>query len=244
MFALYYKLMKQVLLTILAIVCLWVSFLSSGIMICTYCPAITQNLSRATALVDSSKFNRDQLVLLADTTRAFVAGNAEKKDLYSIVEQINKEAKTQYAELEGSDFAAVASEYALDSNCISHLEDVKSLLANIKIAFGICSFAAIAFLILLFVFCGRSAFGRAIMWAGSILLLVLIIFVVWAIVDFNSLFNWLHSLFFTNGSWIFNETSLLISMYPSAFWAGMATICVASSAILSIISIFIGKIIK
>ena len=192
--------MKQILITLASIICLVVTFLSAGIVLCMTVPQITENLSRATATVDTAHFTRDQLVKAAQTTRAFVNGEVDRQDLYGVAEEINKEANTQFSKLSGSDFAAVSDEYALDSNSISHLEDVKSLFANVKIAFGICLFGAILFLILLFVFCGRSAFGRALVWSGLIVIVGLVLLAIWAFADFNSMFNWLHSLFFAQDS--------------------------------------------
>lgn len=168
--------MKQVLLTICAIVCLCVTFLSAGVVLCISNAAITQNLSQATALVDTAKFGRDQLVLMADKTRAFCAGEIDKDEIYSTIEQINKEAQTEYKEYEGSDFAAASDEYSLDSNSLSHLEDVKSFFANVRIAFGICLFGSVLFCILLLVMCGRSALGRVLVWSGSIVLILLVVF--------------------------------------------------------------------
>ena len=154
--------MKQVLITICAIICLCVTILSAGVVVCMSFPQITENLSRATAMVDTAHFTRDQLVKAALTTRAFVAGEADKNEIYKTVQEINQEAKTEFSQYEGSDFAAVSDEYSIDHVAIKHLEDVKSLFANVRIAFGICGFGALLFLILLFVFCGRSAFGRAL----------------------------------------------------------------------------------
>lgn len=192
--------MKQVLLTLGAIVCLCVAILSSGIVLCMSAPQITQNLSRATALVDTAHFSRDQLVNLADKTRGFCAGEVEKQEIYDTVQHMNQEANTQYKDLIGSDFAAVNDEYSLDQNALSHLEDVRSFFANVRIAFGICCVGALAFCILLFVFCGRSAFGRALMWSGLIILIAIVAVVVWAISDFNGMFNYMHSMFFAENS--------------------------------------------
>lgn len=154
--------MKQVLLTICAIVCLCVSILSAGIVLCMSTPQITENLSRATALVDSAHFTRDQLVTMADKTRAFCAGEIDKNEIYEAIQDLNVAAKTEYQDFVGSDFAAASDEYSLDSNSLNHLEDVRSFFANVRIALGICSFGALLFCILLFVFCGRSAMGRSI----------------------------------------------------------------------------------
>ena len=70
------------------------------------------------------------------------------------------------------------------------------------------------------------------------------LFVTWSIVDFNGMFNFLHSLFFADGSWLFNAKSLLIIIYPTAFWICMGVICGAISIAASIILIILGKIIK
>ena len=106
--------MKQVLLTICAIVCLCVTFLSAGIVLCVNVPQITQNLSNATALVDSAHFTRDQLVMMADKTRAFCAGDIDKNEIYQSIQDINVQQNTEYKDYVGSDFAAVAEEFSLD----------------------------------------------------------------------------------------------------------------------------------
>ena len=168
--------MKQVLITICAIVCLCVTFLSAGIVLCMSVPQITQSLSQATALVDTAHFTRDQLVMMADKTRAFCAGEIEKSDVYQAIQDLNVAANTEYKEYVGSDFAAASDEFSLDSNSLNHLEDVRSFFANVRIAFGICTFGAVLFCILLLVLCGRSPMGRALVWSGTIVLLALLVF--------------------------------------------------------------------
>ena len=153
--------MKQVLLTICAVICMCVTILSSGIMLCMNVPQVTQNLSRATSMVDKAHFTRDQLVFMADKTRAYVAGEIDKAEIYSAVHQINIEQKSPYAEYEDLDFAAVPDDFSLDQNSLKHLEDVRSFFANLKIAFGLCAAGSLIFSVLLLVLCGRSTMGRA-----------------------------------------------------------------------------------
>lgn len=236
--------MKQFLITICAIICLTVAILCAGVVVCISTPQITENLTRATALVDTAHFTRDQLVKTADSTRAFVAGEVDKMQLYQVIKEINQEQKTEFADIEPVDFAAVSEEYSLNVDSIKHLEDVQSLFANIKIAFGICAFGAILFCSLLIVFCGRGPFGRVLVWTGLMILFGLVALIIWSVMDFNGMFNTLHSLFFKEGSWFFGEKSLMISMYPSAFWGAMAGVSIAISAGLSVVSLIIGKIIK
>ena len=154
--------MKQILLTLLAVICLLVTILASGVMLCMNVPAITENLSRATALTDTAKFGRDSLVSLATKTQGLVAGSVSRDELLSEIEAVNKEANTQYKEYTGSDFLAADEQYTLDATAMQHLEDVRILFQNIRIAFGICGAGSIIFLVLLALLCGRSAMGRSL----------------------------------------------------------------------------------
>ena len=63
----------------------------------------------------------------------------------------------------------------------------------------------------------------------------------WAVIDFNGLFATFHSVFFSQGNWTFPYDSLLICALPTAFWMGMGVVWLATSAVISILSILIGK---
>ena len=67
---------------------------------------------------------------------------------------------------------------------------------------------------------------------------------IWAFVDFDSLFNQLHTLFFTGGSWVFPADSLLITLFPESFWMGMGIVWVAVSILACLIVSLIGRFVK
>ena len=71
-------------------------------------------------------------------------------------------------------------------------------------------------------------------------MVLLVALVVWAIVDFYTMFNMLHSLFFSSGSWLFPYDSLLICALPEQFWMAMGVIWLVITVFLSIIFIIIG----
>lgn len=154
--------MKQILLTILAVICLIVTILSSGLMLCANVPQITENIARATAMADKAKFSRDTLVEVAKGTQGFVAGTKSKEELLDIVQKANAEASTQYKDFSSSDLLSADEEYALNADAMSHLNDVRIFIQNARIAFGICGAGALIFCALLGLLCGRGALGRSL----------------------------------------------------------------------------------
>ena len=71
---------------------------------------------------------------------------------------------------------------------------------------------------------------------------VLIALGIWAAIDFNGIFTWMHTLLFAQGNWIFDADSLLITLFPEAFWAAMAGLWILSSIVLALLTGIVGKI--
>lgn len=131
-------------------------------------------------------------------------------------------------------------ETTLTSDAISHLDDVWNVLQPVYAVYLAAVAVALA--------CGmllartlrlggvpsRPAALRALRGMLAVpAVLVLAAFVVfagWAAADFNGMFAVFHSLFFSAGSWTFSYESLLICMYPIAFWIGMGAIWLATTA--------------
>lgn len=236
--------MLRFLFNILNIFCLVTCILLSGVVLCVSTPQITSSLSNATCLVDKAKFTRDQLTYLANTCREFISGECDKTSVYSSVETINKQSQTTYKDLTQDDFAAVNDQYSLDINSVSHLSDVAWLIANIRIAFFLSLTFSIAFSILLAIFGGFGSLSRSFKIAALLVLLLILGLVIWSFNDFNGMFNFIHSLFFSKGSWVFSENSLLICMFPESFWILMAIICGAISGLVSIILLITSKFLR
>ena len=86
----------------------------------------------------------------------------------------------------------------------------------------------------------RRALGRTLMASGGLVLAAFCALGAWAAIDFDGLFAAFHSLFFQAGTWTFPYDSLLITLYPTAFWMGMGGIWLAVTCGLSILAVLIG----
>lgn len=107
---------------------------------------------------------------------------------------------------------------AFDASAVSHLVDVRTVLAGARFATGIAALLLAAYT----AFCvmrGRIDRLRAGMRAGALLCgLLVVVAGVAAVSDFSSLFAGFHSLFFKSGTWTFPVDSLLIRLFPERFW--------------------------
>ena len=65
----------------------------------------------------------------------------------------------------------------------------------------------------------------------------------WAITDSDGLFTWMHQVLFSQGNWTFSASSLLIQLFPEAFWAAMAALWVICSLICAALCGLLGKVI-
>lgn len=139
--------------------------------------------------------------------------------------------------------AAMDPAYGLDQEALDHLDDVNDVLSRLMNAIlGIAVLSAFCLFGTLWMF-GPSPVGRALRWAAAATILLFALMAGWAALSFESLFSFIHSLFFAAGSWTFPADSLLISMYPTQFWVGMALYWFAITMTLATLSWIIGTII-
>ena len=61
--------------------------------------------------------------------------------------------------------------------------------------------------------------------------------------DCTPLFTWMHQMLFSQGNWTFSASSLLIQLFPEAFWAAMAALWVICSLICAALCGLLGKVI-
>ncbi len=118
---------------------------------------------------------------------------------------------------------------------MSHLDDVKRLFDGVKIGCAACLATLVAALLALRWRCRRPGspipFGPMasfVMSCGvAILVIALIVLMLAAVIDFGSLFDFLHSLFFEGGTWTFPADSLLICALPESLWMAMGALWAA-----------------
>lgn len=130
---------------------------------------------------------------------------------------------------------------SLDEESISHLDDVYKVVSVAKPILITAALLCVAALMAVGASSGKRTLGAVFIAAGCIVICAFAAFGVWAAIDFYGMFNTFHSLFFSAGSWVFQLDSLLITMYPTAFWMGMGAIWLTVTLVLSILVIIIGK---
>jgi len=105
----------------------------------------------------------------------------------------------------------------------SHMEDVKWLFG---LAYFIEIIAVVVFLSVLLVFVFQRKMRLIVTWLfrGSLISLILF-FLLFAFlfIDFAATFNLFHALFFPQGNWSFDSSSMLISLFSASFFEAIAT---------------------
>lgn len=127
---------------------------------------------------------------------------------------------------------------AITATDLSHLQDVRMLFERILLLAAISTLAAIILGIICRLVGKKRLLGNALYVAAFLVAILVIVSVGFAVTDFLSFFNVLHSFFFTSNSWFFPANSLMIRSLPTPFWVAMGILwsvlivilcCVASS---------------
>lgn len=101
----------------------------------------------------------------------------------------------------------------LNENEISHMKDVRQLLSY--------GFVLLLFIINYFIY--QKFNLKELKIAGSIVLILFTVFIVWSLIDFNGLFNQFHELFFTD-NWMFDVNSNMKIAYPNYYFSTFFTL--------------------
>lgn len=231
---------------IVAAIALAITFVAAGFAACAAFPQTTEILANAFSGMDNpdTPFSHDELVQAAVATRDYTVGSNDRDVIFSELHAINKSAETPYAEASPDELASAPEAYTLDADALSHLDDVYGVVVVARIALIIIALLAVAACAHVGVRVGRRALGGVCMAAGIGVLAVFALLTVWVLVDFYSFFAAFHSLFFADGTWTFSYESLLITLYPPAFWMGMGGVWLATTALLSILGIVIGALLR
>ena len=138
---------------------------------------------------------------------------------------------------------ALSDRYTLPQNALSHLQDCTPIFTTGRISVGVVGGFALVGLIALGFLTGRKGAGRAMQLGAALVAATLLALAAWAITDFDGLFTWMHQMLFSQGNWTFSASSLLIQLFPEAFWAAMAALWVICSLICAALCGLLGKVI-
>lgn len=216
-----------------------VTLIGAGFAAVAIPDAATATLSRAFSGCDqpNTPFTADELASMAIAGKRYTFDDNDLEKLDAAIAEANAAAETDGRATASTRESAARS---LPADAISHLDDVYRVASMAKPALMIVAVLCIAGLAHVAVHIGRRALGRTLMAGGGLVLAAFCALGAWAAIDFDGLFAAFHSLFFQAGTWTFPYDSLLITLYPTAFWMGMSGIWLAVTCGLSILAVLIG----
>lgn len=205
--------------------------------------AATATLSRAYSGCDQpdTPFTADELASMAIAGKRYTFDDNDREKLDAAIAEANAAAE---ADGRASASTRESAARTLPADAISHLDDVYHVASVAKPALVIVTALCIAGLAHVAVRINRRALGRTLMAGSGLVLAAFCALGAWAAIDFDGLFAAFHSLFFQAGTWTFPYDSLLITLYPTAFWMGMGGIWLAVTCIASIICIIVGRLLR
>lgn len=216
-----------------------VTLIGAGFAAVAIPDAVTATLSRAFSGCDqpNTPFTADEFASMAIAGKHYTFDDNDREKLDAAIAEANVAA-----EADGRATASTRENAArsLPADAISHLDDVYRVASMAKPALAIVAVLCIAGLAHVAVRIGRRALGRTLIAGGGLVLAAFCALGAWAAIDFDGLFAAFHSLFFQAGTWTFPYDSLLITLYPTAFWMGMGGIWLAVTCGLSILAVLIG----
>ncbi len=229
-----------------AVAALAITLVAAGFAACAAFPQTTRLLSETFSGSDNpdTPFSHDDLVTAALVTRDYTVESNDREAVFAMLHDINENAGTRYADADAEELAEANEKYTLTADALSHLDDVYGVVAVARVVFVVIALLAMAACAHVAVRRGRQALGGVLLAAGGIVLAAFLALAIWVAVDFNGFFAAFHSLFFASGTWTFSWDSLLITMYPTAFWMGMGAIWLAVTGLLSILAIAIGSVLR
>ena len=245
------------LLTAATSIALAYSLFGLGFAACT-APQATSFIGGTFSGWEHSTFPEEDMAAIAEEVRSFSIEGTPSDQLYNTIYQAISEAQPALAQTldagsladagigalpgETKGLAETLEQYSLPDDALSHLKDCTPIFTTGRISVGVVGAFGVAGLVALALIAGRKRAGGALMAAAALVIGVIVALGAWAVIDFNGLFTWMHSLLFAQGSWLFDPDSLLIRLFPEAFWAAMAALWVLTSLICALLAGLIGKI--
>lgn len=234
------------------------SLFGLGFSICTM-PQATSIIGGTFSGWEHATYPEEDMSAIAEAVRSFSIEGTSSEDLHTTINEVLAKTQPDIAaafnagsivdsgidpSAFSADLSTLEERYSLPQDALSHLQDCTPVFTTGRISTGVVGAFGIAGLIAILVLAGRKWAGKTLIAAAGLVVAVLLTLGAWAVLDFDGLFAWMHSLFFAQGSWLFDSRSLLITLFPEAFWAAMAGLWIVSSLVLAGITALAGKLIK
>lgn len=227
------KILERIASTVTALF-MAVAFIGAGLAVCALPDMTTRIIAENTSDADSSPFAKDQLVTMAVVAKQYTVNIHDREQLDDTLRKIN----------DGRDVSKLSERFVLDEDAIGHLDDVHAVLVRTGLVIACIVFVALLLGVICGLWKGMFLVGDMLLEAGILTIAIMVSCIVFGLVNFNALFDLLHSMLFEQGSWMFPADSLLISLYPQRFWMTMGAVWAITTTTLSAISIVLGIILR
>jgi integral membrane protein (TIGR01906 family) len=110
----------------------------------------------------------------------------------------------------------------------SHMKDVKFVISGINFVYYSSTIFFIAIFIIIYLLSKKDKLlfiehlSKMILYGSSAALIFLVIVFLWTVFSFDTLFYLMHIGIFPQGNWMFDSSSLLITLFPEQFFFDMS----------------------
>lgn len=205
---------------------LWAAVVLGVAVIILTMPAYTSVASQALGIPETAGLPPQDVTALSEQVRALVADR-------------------DYEPLP----RAWKGEPAFDPAAVSHLMDVRSVIAGSRSAVAWIALVLAAYIWWCVARQRLESLARSMRSGALVLAVCTALALVVAVTSFDVLFTAFHGVFFAAGTWVFPEDSLLIRLFPERFWiasgAAWAALVFAGAAVLAVIARLLrGKLVR
>lgn len=129
-----------------------------------------------------------------------------------------------------------------DSAMVSHLRDVRELIAGVRFAAGVVAVLVAIWLAVQGLRARPDLVAFAFTTSAIVCVAVIALAAAGALTDFDTFFRAFHGVFFPGGNWSFPADALLIEIFPEMFWAAAGAVW-AGLAIIGSAALAVGAVV-
>jgi integral membrane protein (TIGR01906 family) len=129
--------------------------------------------------------------------------------------------------------AAWRGRVAFDIRSVSHLRDVRTVIAGARAATGAAALLLVSWMAVAAGAKRWRQLRRGMRWGAWASAIAVAIAVLAAGVDFEWFFTAFHGVFFSRGTWLFSSDSMLIRLFPERFWIAAGVVWALLSLLLA-----------
>lgn len=141
--------------------------------------------------------------------------------------------------------AKVDGRSGFDASAVSHLEDVRELIATLRWTAAVILLALLTWFVVGLRRRRHADVASALRWGALTCLGAPLVLAALGLADFDRLFTAFHGVFFDAGTWVFPADSLLIALFPEQFWevagASLAALIITQGVALWVAARAIGR---